>query len=390
MTCFTEVLLRHCLLLRPNEVNYIGVQMKPIPLLPVTTDAVLNPRGLAHMAIDLATYASGRPSLAAVRRILVIRPNPRLGNALLMTPLVHELEARFPDAVIEIVTGGSSARAVFQEFKQVVAIHAFPGRSYRSPLQVLALLGRLACRSYDLAIDPNPRSRSARFLLGLIRARLRIGFVWRNRWRDRMLTHGVDPDAAPAHCAQTAVYLLRTCCPLEGAGTGTRDEVAPLDLRLTASELLAGEQRLASMLEHRVSPSRPSIGFFADASGRKLLPVVWWQDVISILRVEAPAIQFLEFTPADGRARLGADIPGLHTPDLRLLGATLAATSLVVIADCGVMHLAGAAGARVLGLFKVTEPSRYGPTGRSSETLLANDERADVAAKRIREILEIA
>jgi heptosyltransferase-3 len=375
----------------PNHPSQLyWTPMKPTPSLSGATDAVLNGSAMTHMAINGGKRAGEGTGFGAVRRILVIRPNPRLGNALLMTPLVHELEARFPDAAIEIVTGGSAARSVFREFKQVVAIHAFPGRSYRNPLQVLALLRQLAFRSYDLAIDPNPRSRSARFLLGLVRARLRIGFVWRNRWRDRMLTHGVDPHAAPSHCAQTAVYLLRACCPPEGAGAGVRGEAAPLDLRLTASELLAGEQRLASMLKHDVSPSRPSIGFFADASGRKLLPVAWWRDVISILRVEAPSIQFLEFTPADGRARLGADIPGLHTPDLRLLGATLAATSLVVIADCGVMHLAGAAGARVLGLFKVTEPSRYGPTGPSSETLLAHDERADVVAKRIREILEIA
>src|SRR6476661_5387684 len=41
-----------------------------------------------------------------VRRIIVLRPNHRIGNTLLLTPLMQELEARFPQARIELVTAG--------------------------------------------------------------------------------------------------------------------------------------------------------------------------------------------------------------------------------------------------------------------------------------------
>jgi hypothetical protein len=79
----------------------------------------------------------------------------------------------------------------------------------------------------------------------------------------------------------------------------------------------------------------------------------------------------------------------VFTPGLRLLGATLAATSLVICADCGVMHLADAAGARVLGLFKTTEPSCYGPRGARSESLKVTNACVNRVASRILEMLGI-
>ena len=63
-----------------------------------------------------------------VCRIAVLRSNHRPGNTLLLTPLICELEAMFPGAEIEIVSAGRAAQAVFAEFEQVSAVHAFPAR----------------------------------------------------------------------------------------------------------------------------------------------------------------------------------------------------------------------------------------------------------------------
>ncbi len=325
--------------------------------------------------------------LSAVRRIVVLRPNHRLGNALLLTPLVQELEANFPKAEIEYVTTGPAAHAVFERFTRVTALHTFPSRSYRHPARVLAILMALKHRSYDLAIDPSVRSRAGRFLLGHTRARARLGFAWGVPGRDRMLTHAVDPALAPAHCAQAPVYLLRSGlrpCPTSDGGDGSITSL--LDLRLTKSERCEGQRRLATALGPG-GQSRPTLGIFAHASGDKCFPADWWSRVITELRSQVPMLRLLEFTPADGHARLGGDITALHTPDLRLLGATLAATSLLATADCGVMHLADAAGARVLGLFRTTDPSRYGPGSPCSGCLVAKTENTDIVVARIREAL---
>ncbi|MCC6171571.1 MAG: hypothetical protein IT481_06025 [Gammaproteobacteria bacterium] len=44
-----------------------------------------------------------------VCRIAVIRPNHRLGNNLLLTPLLGAIEDCLPGAEVEVVTGGGAA-----------------------------------------------------------------------------------------------------------------------------------------------------------------------------------------------------------------------------------------------------------------------------------------
>ena len=322
---------------------------------------------------------------APVRRIVVLRPNHRLGNTLLLTPLIQELELHFPGAEIELVGGGRAGRAVFQQFPQVTTLHTFPARSYSNPGQVMKLLLALRERSYDLAIDPIPRSRSGRFLLSLVRARVRIGYRWGVRIRDCMLTHAVSPALAPVHCAHSPLYLLRSALrsqAQQAADPGFR--TWPLALRLTEAERREGARTLAGTLGSAATPAEAPIGIYAHASGEKCMPALWWRQVITILRTHVPATPIVEFLPEDGHRRVASDIPSLYTRDLRLLGAALAATSAVVAADCGVIQLAEAAGARVFGLCKTTEPSRYGPCGPDSEALWVRNASADLMATQIR------
>jgi len=319
-----------------------------------------------------------------VRRIAVLRPNHRLGNTLLLTPLVRELEARFPDAEIELVASGVAAGAVFRQFTQVTAVHAFPAASYRHPSQVLSLLLTLKRRSFDMAIDPIPQSRSGRFLLGMIRARERVGYRWGVPGRDRMLTHAVDPATAPSHCAESPVHLLHAAYFPDAVRDANRAGLT-LDLRLTERERREGERQLTAVLGSS-SRHRTRIGIFAHATGEKCYPAAWWRKIVAYFRRQT-SVQLVEFVPIDGRPRLDGEIPALHTCDLRVLGATLAATSIVVIADGGVMHLADAAGARVLGLFKTTEPSRYGPCRSMSQSLMARNASPEAVAERISAVL---
>ena len=338
--------------------------------------------------MNVRSVAEHRLDPAAVRRIVVLRPNHRLGNALLLIPLIHELELRFPNSEIELVTTGMTARAIFAPFHRIKAIHVFPARSFRNPIGVLRILALLKRRPYDLAIDPIPRSKGGRYLLGQVRARRRVGFTWGVPGRDAMLTDAVAMTALPVEFALTPVHLLRSIM-LSGRYANSHADVAdpPLDLRLSDSERLDGKRRLATTLGVLETSPRPCVGIFAHATGEKGFPIDWWRNLIATLRNQTPALHFMEFLPLGHRARLGADVPAVFTPGLRLLGATLAATSLIVCADCGVMHLADAAGARVLGLFKTTEPSRYGPRGAHSESLKVTNACVNRVASRIREML---
>ena len=65
-----------------------------------------------------ATRSIGRSSLsklqqpldpASVKRILISRPNHRLGNMLLITPLIQDMQRVFPNATIDFFVKGGVA-----------------------------------------------------------------------------------------------------------------------------------------------------------------------------------------------------------------------------------------------------------------------------------------
>src|SRR5215831_8013205 len=103
-------------------------------------------------------------------RILVCRPNVRLGNTLLLTPLIQEIESIWPGAEIDVLSACDAAPEIFREFSCVRNIHKLPRHGARHPLQFLRGLLRARSTYYDLVIDPCPRSKSARFITRLMRA----------------------------------------------------------------------------------------------------------------------------------------------------------------------------------------------------------------------------
>jgi ADP-heptose:LPS heptosyltransferase len=320
-----------------------------------------------------------------VRSIAVLRPNHRLGNTLLLMPLVQELEKMFPDARVELVTACGATGKLFRGYPLVSAQLGFPSRSYQHPGRVLGTLWALRRRPFDLAIDPIPRSRAGRFLLQWVRARERVGFRWGMAVRDRGITHFADPAGAPSHFGEVPVYLLRRAylaARAPGAEAASPAPV-PMELRLTEAERRDGERRLAGMLGPDDARAGPRLALFANATGQKGFGTPWWRELVDQLRHRLPASRLLEIVPEDARPRLPGVLPGIHTPDLRLLAATLAAASLFVTGDGGVLHLAEAAGARVLGLFRASDPARYGPLRQGSEALWALETGPVAVAERI-------
>ena len=200
---------------------------------------------------------------------------------------------------------------------------------------------------------------------------------------------------APAHHAELPLYLLRCALRERPAGHDAGHDAGrdvdgprlPLDLRLSNEERSEGARQLAVALGSTEPGARPVVGLYAHATGAKCLPPEWWGAVVGALQTQAPWLQLIEFLPEDGHSRLGDDVRGTYTPALRMLGAKLAATSLFVIADGGILHLADAAGARVLGLFRTTSPAQYAPRRPGSQALQGIDDAPGSVAARIIELL---
>lgn len=301
-----------------------------------------------------------------IYRILVCRPNHRLGNMLLLTPLLNALESVYPGAEVDVLAGAAFAGELFAGFGHVRRVHSLGARMGRRPLRVLRTLSQLRGRRYDLVIDAGKGSRSGRIFSRIVNAR-----------------HTVSPHHDDVRERGTEHFAHRPLAALAAALEPGRlpRPFPPLELRLTAAEREQGRQRLQRILGADVS-GRPVVGLFANATGRKRLDIGWWRRLIASVRAHGRRVALVEFLPAHGRSMLDDAVPGLFSTDLRAMAAAMCPLDAFVSADCGVMHLASAAGATTFGLFHSTSPVLYGPYhGRSRAFHTASNSPEDIAAQ---------
>jgi ADP-heptose:LPS heptosyltransferase len=326
--------------------------------------------------------AAGSPARRyADATILICRPNTRLGNTLLMTPLVEEIEATLPAARVEILTACPAAYEVFREFPSVRRVHQLPFRGVRHPLRHLLALLRVRRVRYDILIDPCHRSWTARFLTRHLPAQVKLGFATPGR------TDGVDisvPFAgAPAHMGDYPVYLLRR--GLLGLDEDAARVAAPkLGIRLTQAERLAGRDDLARLLG--TGGSGPVVAVAAHATGAKQFDAGWWRRMIASLHPLVPSARVIEIRPPNGVAAL-PELPAYYSRRIRQVAAVLEATAAFICADSGLMHLGAATDATTVGLFKVTEPRLYVPRRGASCAITASDHAPELVAQQVAQLL---
>lgn len=298
-------------------------------------------------------------------RILVCRPNHRLGNTILLTPLITELERHFKGAEIDVISEGDIAEEVFATFFSVRHVFCLPKRGFKHPLPFLRLLHHVRRRRYDLIIDPCLGSGFSRTVTRLLHATYKLGFS--DAPQRSGLTHAAPTSIAMQHMAKRPVNLLRWALCQEPA-----DELGypALDIRLSDLEVAHGRQVVAELLSvSRQTSSPPVVGIFANATGAKRYPMEWWREFIDTFKTLCPAASILEFIPMHGHSMLGSEWPGYFSSDIRRMGAVMAGMDLMITADCGVMHLAVASRAATVGMFSVTDASVYAPYGRGNSSL---------------------
>lgn len=322
--------------------------------------------------------ATGSPAQRyATATILICRPNTRLGNTLLMTPLLQEIEAALPAARVEILTACPAAHEVFREFPSVARVHQLPFRGVRHPLRHLLTLWRVRRRCYDVLIDPDPRSWTARFVTQHLAARLKLGFA--SDHKSRGVDVSVPFAGAPAHMGDYPVYLLRR--GLLGLDEDAARAASPkLAIRLSDAERRAGREAIERLIG--AGGPRHIVAVAAHATGAKRFTVDWWRQMIASLRGRIPAAQIIEIRPPSGIAAL-PELPAYCSGRVREVAAVVEAANCFVCADSGLMHLAAATDATTVGLFKVTEPRLYAPRRGASRALTASDSAPGQVAEQV-------
>lgn len=325
-------------------------------------------RRLVRFAFGGGTSApsSAQLPLFGIHRILICHVSHTLGNTLLLTPLLRELENIYPGAEVDVVTRSPVADKIFGNFRCVRRIYALPRHGLAAPWKLWRIVRALRSQTYDLAIDPCVCSQSDRIGVLVAKATRKLGYVAAGK--SGMLSHGVVAPTTMRHVGQLPVYLLRSA-----TGRTAPAPYPPLDVCLTASERAFGAEFVAGLVSATGEPKPIVVGLFTSATGTKRLGAEWWRQFVKRLAERAPDMRMVEIVPVCGDALLGEDFPTFYSSDLRRLACVLSGLSLFVSADCGVMHLACASGTPTVGLFAVTDANAWGPYGRRDAVIQIGD-----------------
>lgn len=295
-----------------------------------------------------------------VARVLIVRPNSRLGNLLLLTPLVQEVVATFPNCVIDLFVKGEVAPIIFRNYTNVDRIVRLPAKPFENVVKYLNNWLKIRKHQYDLVINVDNQSSSGKISSLFSKSGYKI---FGENDAELQLTH-----SDYHHMAKFAVYNFRKFVGLLGFSRTTHD-IPTLDIKLTAFE----KERGLHALNDIVDKNRKTICIFTNATGNKCYDAKWWSAFYKKLLQQFPNYNIIEVLPMHNASQINFEAPSFYSLDIREIAAFISNTELFIGADSGMMHLASAAQTTVIGLFKVSNKDRYQPYGNGSTAINTND-----------------
>jgi ADP-heptose:LPS heptosyltransferase len=288
-----------------------------------------------------------------IKRVLISRPNHRLGNLLLITPLVQEVSRTFPQCKIDLFVKGNLAPIVFENYENIGQIIKLPKKHFKELSGYLNAWISIKKNHYDLAINVDRDSSSGRLSVQLANATYKF-------------FGEVDEDVQSKyddynHIAKYPVYNLRNYLAQLGISIN-ESLVASLLIKLSDAEKSAAKD----ILDQLVSSKKKTICLFTFATGAKCYSVEWWADFYERLKIEFEDYNLLEVLPIENVSQIGFKAPTFYSVDIREIAAFFSNTALFIGADSGMMHLASAAQIPTIGLFSVTNLEKYQPYNANS------------------------
>jgi heptosyltransferase III len=319
-------------------------------------------RVIGGLAKQSTTRAIG--SSDSIKKILLVRANHRIGNAILTLPAVSAFRQKFPQAQIDFV--GSSISSVLFQYQPLDNHYVAPRRFPRVVWQYLGLIRRLRGNGYDLAVDVScSQSGVGSFVVGLSGARVRVGLAGKF---DYLFNLKIDKLSSANKYRKLRDFLT-------AMGVEPIDEVG--SLKFSSIETIEGLNKLESVVEKKTGKT---VGIFV--GGRKLRGKRWplenfVQLTDGLNQRGARVSVFLgpeEKDIADSlRASLPPSIPVILEPSIRKFAAMVSHLDLLICSDSGPMHLACAVGVRVVAMFLGRDVARWAPPSSVARALSGNE-----------------
>ena len=282
-------------------------------------------------------------------RILVIRTDSRLGNLVLMEPLLRSLKTRFPGVELDILA--SDVFSELLECQGYSVIHADKKGQIRNPAKFIALIQKLRSRSYDVAIDaahPHSFSLSGAVSTTLSGADCRIS-------TDAGDSSGWYTDTVPE-----PPLNWHESRALHSLGSVWEDwpEWSPPEI-------------------HAVNAmERNAAGLHVGASGNKIYPTEYLEELVDrICRRVILEIYWGNSNERKTAEYLGSRFPVAVMPELSVteLIEKIAGLRLFITPDNGPLHIASALSVPVIALFRIDNIDRFAPLSEGSKTLYAKE-----------------
>ncbi|HET8809627.1 MAG TPA: glycosyltransferase family 9 protein [Flavobacteriaceae bacterium] len=294
-----------------------------------------------------------------VKRVLICRPNHRLGNQLLLTPLVQEISETFPNCKIDLFTKGNLAPILFQNYETVDRIISLPKKHFKQlPLYLLAWT-KIKKRKYDLVINVDKNSSSGRISTKLARGTFKFFGNEEEEVSEKPTDH--------EHLAKYSIYNLRKY--LSKSEITPAGEIPSLNLKLDEQEIAQGKK----IVQDLVKNEKRTLSIFTYATGNKCYSKDWWSEFYKKLKKEFNAYNIIEILPVENISQIDFQAPAFYSKDIREITSVIANTEVFIGADSGMMHLASASQTPTFGLFSVTRMNKYEPYGNKSLGINTNE-----------------
>lgn len=294
-----------------------------------------------------------------INSVLIIRPNHRLGNQLLLTPIVQEVINTFPNCKIDLFVKGGVAFPVFENYEQIEDIFQLPRKPFDNLFKYIASWAKVKKKSYDLVINGDKNSSSGRLLTQLSRGTFKVFGDVHEDIQERF------PDYR--HISKYPVYNLRRYLKQLGYPENT-SELPILDIKLGKTEISEGRKILDAIVKN----DKKTICIYTNATGDKCYSEVWWNTFYDALLERYTTYNIIEMLPIENISKINFRAPNFYSKDIREMGAIIHNTAIFIAADNGVMHLASASLTPTIGFFSVTESEVYEPYGNGSLALDTN------------------
>lgn len=294
-----------------------------------------------------------------IKRVLICRPNGRLGNLLLITPLVQEVTEIFPNCKIDLFVKGTLAPVIFENYDSVNKIIDLPKKPFKSLLKYIKVWISIKRQNYDLAINVDQNSSSGRLAVQFSNAKYK--FFGDLIDESQLVKSDYD------HIAKYPVYNFRHYLTKLRLAQSNK-LVAPIDLKLSSSEIAEGKKILSDLVQN----TKRTICIFTFATGAKCLSEDWWNDFYTQLKEEYTDFNIIEILPVENVSQIGFVAPTFYSKDIREIGSVIANADLFIGADSGIMHLASAVQTPTIGLFSVSNIKKYEPYDNCSVAIDVN------------------